>query len=73
VVILKEMIVKIIVKPSSRENKIIKQPDHLLVHLKAPADKNKANLSLIKLLTKHFNKQVRIRSGLKSREKLVEF
>ncbi len=67
------MIVKIIVKASSKENKIINQPDSLLVHLKAPADKNKANLALIKLLTKHFKKQVRIKSGLKSKEKLVEF
>lgn len=67
------MIVKVRVKPSSKENSITSGPDHLLVKLKAPAEKNKANLELVKLLTKHFNKPVRIKSGLKSHEKLVEF
>lgn len=33
---------------------------------------NKANIALIKILEKHFNKEVKIKSGFSSREKTVE-
>ena len=67
---------KIIVKPNSRENKIIFWNDarHALkVEISAPADKNKANIEVIKFFSKLTDKKARIVSGLASREKLLTF
>ena len=44
----------------------------LIVRVRAPAQDNKANLAVIKLLSKHFGKDVRIVSGFRSRRKVVE-
>ena len=61
------------VKPSSRKQEIIKISDNeYKVYLKSPADKNKANTELLKLLKKHFKKQARIIKGMKSKNKIVE-
>ena len=46
--------------------------DEYLVELKAPAKKGKANTALVKLLSKHFGRGVRIVGGLTSRDKIVE-
>lgn len=66
--------IKVIVKPGSKENKIEfdEQEQRYIVSVKEPADKNKANIALVKLLSKNFKKKARIKSGLKSREKLIE-
>jgi len=66
------MIVRVVVKPNSKENKVTEQSDHLIVQTKEPADKNKANKAVIKLVSKHFNKQFRIKTGTTSKEKLLE-
>jgi uncharacterized protein (TIGR00251 family) len=67
---------RILVKPNSNkteimdideDNKIIK------ISVKAPADKNKANLEIIKFFSKLSKKKARIKSGLKSKEKLIVF
>lgn len=42
------------------------------VWLKEKAEKNKANMKLIKLLKKYFKKSVKIKSGANSRNKIVE-
>lgn len=44
----------------------------MIVHVKEPAEKGKANKAIINLLKKHFKKKVRIVSGFKSRRKVVE-
>ena len=67
---------KIIVKPNSRSNKIIEfdnQKDALRVEIAAPADKNKANIEVIKFFSKLTGKKVSIRYGLKSKEKILKF
>jgi len=67
---------KIIVKPNSSSNEILgfdSEKQALKVSISAPADKNKANLELIKFLSKLLKKKVRIKTGLKSREKIVCF
>jgi len=49
--------------------------DKIIVGLSSRPEKGKANIELIKKLAKHFNvssSQVRIKSGLKSRKKIVE-
>lgn len=65
---------KIIVKPNSSKNEIIKFDDEkqaLKVNISAPADKNKANKEVIKFFSKLLKKRVEIKSGLTSKEKLL--
>ncbi|MBW4572984.1 DUF167 domain-containing protein [Hassallia byssoidea VB512170] len=67
---------KVKVKPNSKQQKIEEQPDgSLTVHLKSPPVDGKANEELIKLLSDKFDvpkSYIRIKSGLSSRQKLVE-
>ncbi|MEA5550794.1 DUF167 domain-containing protein [Anabaena cylindrica UHCC 0172] len=67
---------KVKVKPNSQQQKITEQEDgSLTVHLKSPPVDGKANEELIKLLAKKFDvpkSSIRIKSGLTSRQKLVE-
>ncbi len=65
----------VIVKPNKKENKIVKQDttnNTITVEIAALPEKNKANKKLIKFLTKHFGKKVRIKTGLTSKEKICE-
>jgi len=67
---------KVLAKPSCSESKIIgwdEENKAWRVEIGAPADDNKANIELIKFLSKSFKKQVRIVSGLSSRVKFLEF
>ncbi len=66
------MKLKIKVKPSSGKQEIEKKEDYYLVHLKSPAEDNKANVELIKILKRYFKKDVKIKSGFTSRNKFVE-
>jgi uncharacterized protein (TIGR00251 family) len=59
------------VKPNSKTDSIKKLGEfHYLVTLKAPAQKGKANLALMKLLKKYFKKDVRLIHGSSSRRKI---
>ena len=44
----------------------------LVVWVKAKAEKGKANIAVVKLLSKHFGGRVRIIPGITSRQKIVE-
>ena len=67
------MIIKIKVKPGSREQEIEKISDtEYEISLKERAEDNKANLELLKLLKRYFNKQAKIIKGLKSRNKVIK-
>jgi len=67
------MIIHIKVKPGSSEQEIKKvSTNRYEVKLKEKAKDNKANIRLIKILKKYFNADVRIKSGLRSRKKIVE-
>ncbi len=63
-------------KPNSKQRKITEQEDgSLIVHLKSPRVDGKANEELIKLLAEKFDvpkSDIRIKSGLSSRQKLVK-
>ncbi|WP_392532423.1 DUF167 domain-containing protein [Nostoc sp. C117] len=67
---------KVKVKPNSKQQKIEEQLDgSLTVYLKSPPVDGKANEELIKLLAEKFNvakSDIRIKSGLSSRQKLIE-
>jgi uncharacterized protein (TIGR00251 family) len=67
---------KIVVKPNSNKNNILSyddDKDELKMEIAAPAEDNKANIEIIKFFTKLTGKKVRIKSGLTSRKKLIEF
>ena len=65
---------KVKVKPGAKKDMIISFLDNcLVVEIAAPADKNKANLRLVKFLSKHLGQQVRIKSGQASKEKVLVF
>ena len=64
------------VKPNSKEQKIIEEVDgSLTIRLKSPPVDGKANEELIKVLSKKYHvpkSYIRIKSGISSRQKLVE-
>jgi len=66
--------IKVVVRPNSKENQIKYDEKENIYHVSVmhPADKNKANKELIKLLSKHFKRKVLIRTGLKSKIKYIE-
>jgi uncharacterized protein (TIGR00251 family) len=66
------MILEITVVPKSKRFSIIKKDGKIKIHLKSAPEQNKANLELLKELSKVFNCQVRIISGLKSKAKKLE-
>ena len=70
------MIINVAVKPGSAEQEINKTDDrNFAIRLKSRAEENKANIELIKLLAKYFNKEqkdILIIKGRKSRKKVVE-
>lgn len=62
------------VKPGSRQDRIMDFSDGTLtVEVAAPADKGKANARLVKFLTKKLGHQVRVKTGLASKEKVMVF
>lgn len=66
---------KLLVKPNSPKTKILEWNESkqaLRVAVSAPADKNKANIEIIKFFTKLLKKQVRIQSGLASKVKVLK-
>jgi len=67
---------KVKVKPNSKQQKIEEQADGTLtVYLKSPPVDGKANEELIKLLADKFDvpkSYISIKSGLSSRQKLIE-
>ncbi len=48
------------------------ETEPLIIKVKEPPTKGKANKAAIKLLSRYFNANVRIVSGTKSRRKIVE-
>lgn len=66
---------KIIAKPNSSKNEIIRfdsERQAYIVNIKAKPENNKANIEIIKFLSKELKRKVRISSGMKSREKFIE-
>jgi uncharacterized protein (TIGR00251 family) len=67
---------KVKVKPNSKVQKIEEDADgSLIVYLKSPPVDGKANQELIELLSKKFDvpkSDITIKSGLSSRQKLIE-
>ncbi len=66
------MIVEVTVVPKSGRFAVSIKEDKIKIFLKSPAEQNKANLELVKELSKALGCNVRIISGLKSRSKKIE-
>ncbi|MDP3027865.1 MAG: DUF167 domain-containing protein [Nanoarchaeota archaeon] len=67
------MILKIKVKPNSDKQEIEKiDEENYKISLKSKPEDNKANIELIKLLKKHFEKDIKIIKGLRNRNKIIE-
>jgi hypothetical protein len=69
------MIINVKVKPNSKEEKIEKiSENEYIIHVKEPAEDNKANIRVINLLSKELNvshKNIKIKNPT-SRDKLIE-
>ncbi len=66
---------KVRVKPNSKKTEVERydeERDTLIIRLKAPADKGKANQELIKFVSKELKKKAEIKSGHVSRDKILE-
>lgn len=67
------MIIQVKVYSSSGREEILKTTDKdYKVYLKKPAEDNKANVELVKLLKRHFKSEVKIIKGLTSRNKIID-
>jgi len=66
------MIINVKVYPASGREEILKIDDkNYNVYLKKPAEDNKANIELLKILKRHFKMKIRIVKGLTSRNKII--
>lgn len=64
---------KIIVKPNSKHTEITSiDLDVIRISLKAKPVDNEANLEVVKYFSKLLKQKVRIKTGLKNREKVLE-
>ena len=63
-------LIELKVIPNSSKDELVENP--LKLYIKAVPDKNKANISIIKFFKKEFNLNIEIKSGLKSRKKVLK-
>jgi len=69
------MKIQVKVKPSSKTEEVSQEGDTFIVKVKEPPKEGKAIQAVIKLLAEHFGvpqSQVRILSGFRSRNKVIE-
>ena len=72
---IKESKFKVVVKTGSSENKILKFDEikkAYKINLKAKPIEGEANKELIKFLSKELKKNIRICSGFRNKEKIIE-
>jgi uncharacterized protein (TIGR00251 family) len=69
------MRIQVKVKPNSRSEEVSREGDIFVVKVKEPPREGKANQAVISLLAEHFGvprSQVRILSGFRSKNKVIE-
>ncbi|KUK77281.1 MAG: hypothetical protein XD93_0424 [candidate division WS6 bacterium 34_10] len=67
--------IKVRVKIGSQKEKVVKEDDTYYVYTNSPARENRANISVIELLSDYFNipkSYIKIKRGQKSKNKIVE-
>jgi uncharacterized protein (TIGR00251 family) len=71
---IREGSIKVFVKPGKKKTKIISFDDvkkALIIEVGAPAEDNKANVELVKFLSRQLKKRLIIKSGFTSKEKII--
>ena len=69
------MRIQVKLKPNSKTEELSREGDSFIAKVKEPPREGKANQSVIKLLAEHFGvpqSQVRILSGFRNRNKIIE-
>lgn len=69
------MKIQVEVKPNSKTEEVSQEGDSFIVKVKEPPKEGRANRAVIKLLAEHFGvpqSQVKILSGFKSKNKVIE-
>ena len=69
------MKIRVKVAPNSKHEEIIEEGDYFVVRVKEPPKEGKANKAVMKALARHFKvpqDSVRISSGIKSKEKIID-
>ena len=69
------MKIQVKVKPNSKTEEISLEGNSFIIRIKEPPKEGKANQAVIKMLAKYFDisqSQVRILSGLKRRNKVIQ-
>ena len=69
------MKIQVKVKPNSKTDEVSQEGDSFIIKVKEPPKQGKANQAVIKLVAEHFgvpHSQVRILSGFRSRNKVIE-
>lgn len=69
---IKDNLIRIKVIPNSSRTHLIIEDNKVKVYLKSVPDKNKANQELIKYLKKEYGLKAEIKSGLRSRDKVLK-
>jgi uncharacterized protein (TIGR00251 family) len=67
--------IRVKVMPNSRIEEVAKEVDYFVVRVKEPPKEGKANKAVIRALARHFKvpqDSVRISSGFKGRDKVIE-
>jgi len=66
------MIIQVKVYPHSGKEEIVKiNEKEYKIYLKKPAEDNKANIELLKILKRHFKAEAKLIKGLTSKNKIV--
>ncbi|MEK6900730.1 MAG: DUF167 domain-containing protein [Nanoarchaeota archaeon] len=68
---LKNSLLFLKVIPNAKHTELKEENDHLKLYVHAPPEKDKANKEVIRFFKKEYNLQVEIKSGEKSREKVL--
>ncbi len=63
--------IQVKVVPNSRMDEVV-DGDPVIVRVKEPPERGRANQAVVKLLAEHFNSGARIVSGHKSKRKVIE-
>ena len=66
-----KMQIWVLVKTNSKKESIEETKNGYIVSVKEKAENNKANLAVVKLLSKYFKKKVFIKSGLRNKRKII--
>lgn len=68
-----EFPIKLKVKTNQRETKILSQKDdEIILAVKSPPEKNKANLEIIRFFSRELKTKIKIIAGLKSKNKVID-